>query len=380
MKLQKLQGLPLASVLSFFVCFAPGVGKAASPDQNARFLGGLPVTDESLQGLSQKPFFVEHVSAFQSAWANFDARQRTPIRAWQTEFLPPAQPKPRALLYLFSGPDILHAHSFFPDAPTYVLCGIEPIGTIPELEKIEASKIGPALQGIRQSLESVLNWSFFKTKNMKTDLTATPLQGTLPILSLFLARMHCIIQSVQPVSVDRTGTLAPEKVAGSLAPGVRIEFTRADHAELQTLYYFSSDLSDGEVQKSGLLKWCESLGPCDAFLKSASYLMHTSGFQTCRKFLLEHSERLLQDDSGIPLKNFAESQWDLTPFGHFTGPIPLFKEFPQPDLAALHEKHHPKPLAFAFGYQWRPKQSSILLAARKAVPAPAQAPANPQTP
>jgi hypothetical protein len=217
-----------------------------------------------------------------------------------------------------------------------------------------------------------LNWSFFKTKNMKTDLTSTPLQGTVPILSLFLARMNCTIQAVDWVSVDRSGTLISEKIAGSLAPGVRVEFTRAGHSSPQTLYYFSSDLSDGEVQKSGLLKWCASLGTSDAFVKSASYLMHTAGFQTCRKFLLEHCERLLQDDSGIPLKYFPEAQWNLTPFGQFSGPIALFKDYPQPDLAALHQKHQTKPLPFAFGYQWRPKQSSILLATRKASPAPAQ--------
>jgi hypothetical protein len=364
--------LTAAPVLSILLCCAPGKSRAASPDQNAHFLAGLSVQDAALQEFSKKPFFNEHASAFRSAWASFQSRQINPIHAWQKEFLPTAEPKPRPLVYLFSGPDILHAYSFFPDAPTYVLCGIEPVGNVPELEKMEPSKIGPALQGMRQSLESVLNWSFFKTKNMKTDLTATPLQGTLPILSLFLARMDCTIQSVNWVSVDRSGTLTPDKVAGSLAPGVCIEFTRAGRTERQTLYYFSSDLSDGEVQKTGLLKWCESLGAFDTFLKSASYLMHTSGFQTCRKFLLENSERLLQDDSGIPLKHFAETQWDLTPFGHFIGPITLFKDFPQADLSALHGKHRSKPLPFAFGYQWRPNQSSILLAKRKATTAPSQ--------
>lgn len=339
---------------------------AATPDQNARFLAGLPTSDDSLKSLVSKPYFTEHASSFQSAWNSFDRRQTMPIHAWQKEQLPSAQPTPRPLIYLFSGPDILHAHAFFPDAPVYVLCGIEPIGGIPEIEKIDPSKVGASLQQIRQSLESVLSWSFFKTKNMKTDLTATPLQGTLPILYLFLARMNCTVESADWVSVDRSGTLVEERVSGSLAPGVRIRFVRAGQTAAQTVYYFSSDLSDGAADKSGFLKWCSSLGPCDAFLKSASYLLHTPSFQYARKFLLEHSERLLQDDSGVPLKHLNEKQWSLRPFGNYPGPITLFKDYPQPELAALYQKHTPSPLPFAFGYQWRPKQSGVVLATRTA--------------
>jgi hypothetical protein len=352
--------IPLCSLFALAPCHA------SSPNQNARFLAGLPVSEEALEPITQKPFFVEHTKAFRDAWTNFGQRQTAPIHAWQKEVVPTATPVARPLVYFFSGPDILHAHAFFPDAPLYVLCGIEPIGTLPEMEKIDPAKLSSSLQQLRQSLESVLSWSFFKTKNMKTDLTATPLQGTLPILYLFLARMNCSVDAVEWVSVDKNGTLMPERMAGTLAPGVRIHFRREGSAGAQTLLYFSSDLSDGAVEKSGLLKWCASLGRTDAFLKSASYLLHSNGFQACRKFLLQNADRILQDDSGIPLKHFSENQWDLQPFGKYTAPIDLFKEHPQPDLVALYEKCRPAPLPFAFGYQWRPKQSGVLLATQKA--------------
>lgn len=35
--------------------------------------------------------------------------------------------------YMFSGPDFLYATSFFPNASTYVLAGLEPVGEIPDL-------------------------------------------------------------------------------------------------------------------------------------------------------------------------------------------------------------------------------------------------------
>ena len=336
-----------------------------TPNDNALFLAGLPASDPLALESIQKATIQEHRSTFQKAWAEFDRRQTNPIQAWGKEYLPAARPAPRPLIYLFSGPDILHAHTFFPEAPVYVLCGIEPIGNIPQVDQMEASKIGPSLQQIRQSLDSVLSWSFFKTKNMKTDLTASPLQGTIPILYVFLARMGCHVDSINWVSIDRKGALVADKIPGTLAPGIKVQFTRAGQATPQTVYYFCSDLSDSTASKSGLLPWCASLGPADAFLKSASYLMHGEGFRLCRKFLIENSVRLLQDDSGIPLKHFGEDQWNLQPFGSFNEPIPLFKEYPQPELAALFAKNSQKALPFAFGYHWRPKQSGILLATKK---------------
>jgi hypothetical protein len=38
------------------------------------------------------------------------------------------------MFYMFSGPDFLYAQTFFPNADTYILCGIEPIGAIPTHE------------------------------------------------------------------------------------------------------------------------------------------------------------------------------------------------------------------------------------------------------
>ena len=37
---------------------------------------------------------------------------------------------------MFSGPDFLYATSFFPNASTYVLAGLEPTGDIPQLTNL----------------------------------------------------------------------------------------------------------------------------------------------------------------------------------------------------------------------------------------------------
>jgi hypothetical protein len=71
---------------------------------------------------------------------------------------------------------------------------------------------------------------------------------------------------------------------------------------------------------------------------------------------------VVEDDSGIPLKDFKPSLWDVTPYGNYTGPIGLFKERYQPDLAQFYTAHTPSPLSFGSGYKYIAANSSLLVA------------------
>lgn len=68
------------------------------------------------------------------------------------------------MFYMFSGPDFLYANAFFPYARTYILCGIEPVGALPDVARIDRQVLPFALANLRKSLESVLSFSFFITK------------------------------------------------------------------------------------------------------------------------------------------------------------------------------------------------------------------------
>ena len=111
----------------------------------------------------------------------------------------------------------------------------------------------------------------------------------------------------------------------------------------------------------------EKLNEGDSFLKSASYLMHRGSFSQVRKFLLDHSARIVQDDSGIPLAMFDMSKWQVTPFGNYLEPIPTFPGMYQPKMKALFKANQPAPIDFGIGYRWRPNQSNLLVATRKDV-------------
>jgi hypothetical protein len=93
--------------------------------------------------------------------------------------------------------------------------------------------------------------------------------------------------------------------------------------------------------------------------------MHLGEFTTVRDFLLAHCGTIVEDDSGIPIKNFDPAKWTLRYFGNYSGPIDIFKKFPQPDLAAVFNSSHPPALTFGFGYSWHPARSSLILATAK---------------
>ena len=237
------------------------------------------------------------------------------MRAFSAENIKQSEP---VLYYMFSGPDFLYANAFFPNAKTYIMSGLEPSGPIPQLSDITAHSAGSELGAMRNALGNLLKHSYFITSEMGSQLYRSRLSGTIPVIYLFLARSGKTIHDVSLVAVDKEGKLHSQDEQGveSNTKGVKIVFSGADGVE-QTLYYFRTDLSDKGVAASGFLQFCQSFGSGDAFVKSASYLLHTPGFSTVRDFLLKNAVSLVQDDTGIPVKYLNTPDWQLRPFGTY---------------------------------------------------------------
>ena len=208
-----------------------------------------------------------------------------------------------------------------------------------------------------------MNFSFFITKHMKTDLHAGQIGGALPILFVFMERSGKSIKEVTPVTIDENGAV---QTAGRAARPTRhaaceILFSGKDGVE-KTLYYFSTDLSNSGVKSSGFLKFCQTLAPGNSLIKSASYLLHSGNFTTVRDFLLANSATIIQDDSGIPLGNYNAKKWHFFPFGHYAGPIGEFPGRYQQSYAELFRRA--QPMDFGIGYRWRTHDSNLLLSVK----------------
>jgi len=369
----KLVVCVLAALL--FVTCSPAVqaSERATPDDTARFLAGLrPSSGSPLDALTKSALWQRHAARFDALFELKDRESLSKIRAFATKEIPQTD---RPLLYFFSGPDFLYANAFFADATTYVLSGLEPAGEIPRIEELNPRALEYTLRNAERSLSSILSLSFFQTNDMRRQLSAGPVFGTLPLIYVFLARAGKTIGEAETIVLDQEGNVrqadaerkGAETGEGSQdgARGIRIVFSDKNHSQ-QTLYYFSGDVSNDGLGKSGLLKFCGKLGQANAFIKSASYLLHRDRYADLRDFILKQSTLVLQDDSGIPISYFDPAKWELQPFGNYVGPIPLFRNRYQASLARLFRAHDRKGIDFGVGYQWRRNTSNLLLAIKKA--------------
>jgi hypothetical protein len=354
----------LAAAAALLLAGALGTANAAdtaTPDDTARFLAGMmPSAGSPLMALTKDPAWQSHARFFDSAFGQLEQRQMSKVRAWSEANI--AAPKP-TMFYMFSGPDFLYANAFYPKATTYVLGALEPPGSVPDLTKVPRGSVGAALANVEHSLGSILSFSFFITKKMKVDLHEGQINGALPLLYVFLARSGKTIKNVSTVALDDKGTayFANDKPGASATLGLRIVFAGSDGVE-KTLYYFSTDLSDSSVKRSGFLKFCATMAPGNSLIKSASYLLHSGSFSTVRDFILANSATIIQDDSGIPLGYYSPKKWRFFPFGRYAGPISEFPKKYQQSYADLFRRA--QPVDFGIGYRWRSYESNLLLSVR----------------
>ena len=344
---------------------SPSVLASSPANDAARYLAGLPVPPGSpLAALTQDPSWQAHAREMNQAFSQLEQRQLNNIRIFRAEDVAPITQQSHTCVYLFSGPDFLYADAMFSDCSTFVLQGLEPVNPLPDLATVPPAALSGTLQNIQISLNTILSFSFFKTKNMREDFQRSELKGVLPAIFVFMARTGKEIKGIEYLSLDKSGAV----VGGfqGTTRGAKITFTDTATGSEKLLYYFTGDLSNEALKRNpGLLRFCEGLGPSNSMLKAASYLLHEGGFDTVRNFLLQNSTAILQDDSGIPVHFFTPDRWTLRFFGIYTGPITLFKKFDQPDLRRYYETSSPKPLTFGFGYRWNSRTSTLFLAIRK---------------
>ncbi len=335
-------------------------------DHVAKYISGIAVANSKVdKKFTQAPEWKSYAARSDAKWNKYDTTRLLPLQKWSEQELGEMNKMEGTLFYPFSGPDILNANIFFPEAEQYVMVGLEPVGEIPFIGKDTIDTLSNYLRSVENSLFSILHFSFFRTVAMKKDLHQDQVNGTIPLMMIFLARSGNEIISIKKVRIDPEGKL--NEKSGNV-PGVEIVFRKDSLHFPQKVYYFSTDLSN-----EGLLRtrkefslFITSLGKVKTYLKSASYLMHNDFFSTIREHILVQSEYILQDDSGIPYFYFPKENWKIQLYGKYKGTISLFAEEYQADYLLAFQADSAaktlKKLPFGIGYKWHDGESNLLLA------------------
>ena len=335
----------------------------------ALFVAGLPLDSSSKYAkIASTESNKEFVSLTNKAFKNFENSKLKNIRNWVTTELTDINKTTKNVFYPFSGPDFIYVYSFFPNANNYYLFGLEPVGRVPNIEKIKEDSINRFFKGLKKAISDNLNYSFFKTINMREDLSSSQMNGTIPLLLFYMSRLGVHIQDVVPIGVDNAGNIVPLKgnvknsVENKFEKGVQISFIKNGETTVSNLYYFSKDISDNGLKETPEYKKLISNISANSttFVKSASYLMHKDYFGYVRKSIIDNASNLVQDDTGVPFRFLNNDNWKKSYYGVYTKPIDLFEFRGQDDLkAALNA--NAKKLNFRFGYN---PNSNLLIARR----------------
>lgn len=330
----------------------------------ARYMAGMPGgINSQLGNPRESPRWKLHQANVNELWRQFSDYRQPRINTFSQRELGSLR-SADTVFYPFSGPDILFASAFFPQAENYILCGLEGADPLTDIARLTMEQRETGLDGLYTAITTALNCSFFITKDMRVDLQRTEFKGTLPIVLVFLARLGIDIDSITPIDIDTAGQV---RAASGKGRGYHVR-CKGGFGRGKNIYYFQQNLANDSLgPNSPFLKFVRNFGTPVTYLKSASYLMHSGEFSNIRDAILNSSRAVLQDDSGIPFRFFRNPPWDVRLFGNYTGTLDIFKSDFQPDLLAAYQQQtlSVENINFGVGYKFAAGQSNLLLAIRR---------------
>ena len=340
-------------------------------DDTARILAGMEVSDSSsLADWMAKPFWQRHKSEMDRMWATC-RETLDKVDTFAITDIKDINEKAERVFYPFSGPDFPYCASFFPKPKEYWFMALEKTGTIPVMDRMNEYTFNM----YRNAMDVHLRTSYFITNEMDKDLANKTIDGTIPILMVLIARMDFHIASITYMSLGDDAKLIPTE-DGKPGDAVRIEYFNREENEMRTLYYLYANLRDEFVlDKTRALIDTFDPATTAGYTKSCSYCMHKPHFSKTRNAMLEHAFAVVQDDTGVPYKDYLPELWDVTLYGGYSHPLACFEAYTyQKDLVAIYAKGEGiHPLNFKHGYM---RNSTLMVARRKTQVQPAAEPEN----
>lgn len=332
----------------------------------ALFLAGMqPVNVKNIPSKAlNNQYYKKYASEMDANFLKIDENRLSKMRKWSKTELKTEQEKPCTLFYPFSGPDILHALAFYPNATQYVMIAMERPGDMPNIQKMDSASSAYYLNSVYQSLQDIFEKSYFITHKMIEDLQKVKVNGVTPLLCVFLERTGHSVVSIHKKHLNDNGTISAlpaDSLPTHVNDFIEIYFRTPGTDTLRKITYFRANLGDQTFEKLPSLKenktlqnYLNSLPDFYMYAKSASYLMNYGTFSAIRNICLTKSKSILQDDTGIGFQYFDKKVWKLKLYGHYVTPVRDFKGVYDAGLAAAYaqDSTNVKQLDFSLGYHW----------------------------
>lgn len=339
-------------------------------NSTAKLLSGLSPMYPGHIAFSETEAWKGHSAHMKAAWAKMSERQVATMTAWRDGAVSKTCPTGKTLLYPFSGPDFFNAYWLFPDCETYVMFGLEHIGDIPDLERMNEAQFARMLADVRLASTDFFSRNYFITENMSRQLRTAQLRGVIPLFMIPMALSGVDILRIRPFefpAMVRTIAAVHGRPMRQLK-GITIEFRSPGSSVTRRVHYFTVDATDKSLAHyPEFMTFIRSLGSTTTFIKSASYLLHSNEFRQIRTALLDQSGFIVQDDSGLPYPMLEARGWKMRLYGRYGVPIPPFQGAYQVSLDRAYKAQLSSPLPFTFGYQFhdaRDERSNVMVGQR----------------
>lgn len=333
-------------------------------------IAGKP-TLHYLKEVQAAEYYKEHMAFTDTSWRRTTDSMLTPIANWiKTEKITDTSDN-GLCFYPLSGPDFLFGNAFFPYAKNYVLLGLEPKGKLCDFRTLKEEQYKKYFVGIRQSMKYLNKAGYFVTSHMSGDFTRAQLNGMVHMMLYMMARTNHPICDVYDIYLDADGKEVRitdgMKVADTAIVGAKIEFLSPDRTVKKAAYYFKLNASDEHLDHHPeFAQFVDGFGTNRvAYMKSASCVLQNTPFSVMRNLVL-NSNKILQDDTGVPYKYFDKEKMDIELYGKYSMVIDDLSWCMQRELKKdLQASKHYGRLPFRISYIGNYGEGMLLYAKKK---------------
>ncbi|MCK7483903.1 MAG: hypothetical protein M0C28_48130 [Candidatus Moduliflexus flocculans] len=168
------------------VRLAPAADRAF--DERFAFIAGLSTGRGPYSAWEGETAWKDFAVTADKAYEEFDAGVLEPMKRWAGVDLALARERTKSLSYPFGGPDLATALALFPDAATVVLLGLEPVGNLPEFDRMTPEGRAEVFADLGVLAFDFLRRGYFITMDMMDLYSKRKIDGALPVIGFFLKR------------------------------------------------------------------------------------------------------------------------------------------------------------------------------------------------
>jgi hypothetical protein len=366
----------ISFLLVFITCSSPKVQIKAELSKNtywdelAELLAGIPLRETNrFNKIAKLPKYIIYSKKINSDWEQIEKNYLQKVKPWKKNNLPNLE-SPNTCVYPLGGVDFINLYQFCETSHKYVMIGLQKPGYILDPNNLKPEQVSGALPSIEDIIHEIAFLNYSTSRRMEEQSQNKHFAGIAPVILIFAKRFGFTIHSFKTVYLNENGllvenTLDPTTSAPRKYSGFQIIMSRADEELIRELNFLKIFLKEDSMEQTSIEgKYLTSLGRLNLVFKSSEYILHLPEYTKFIKTLLNQTDRVVQDESGIPFDYYNPEIWNRKVFGKYIGKIELRNTPKVPFQENLNKeiKSNAGELPFPYGYGiLRGKDKSNLL-------------------